>query len=301
MRLVSVVTPTYNRADLLPRAIESVINQTYSNLEHIIVDDGSTDDTKTVVRSYDDPRIQYLKHDVNMGQAASRNTAIDSASGDYIAFLDSDDEWKSTKLEQQTSWFEQRDNNWIGVYCDGEHPRTSRIKDLFTSLFPYKIRKPGSKAIIRDILTMQGSISPGSSLMIRTELARKIGGFDESMSRHEDLDFVIRLLQHGKFGYIDENLYTVYESDDPSHEVMIESKKKLLSKHANKIKKLEQRGYSVRCYHHFHLARSSFSDGCFFQGLNYLKTARASNPRQYISLLTAIAEGLNHITLKKNG
>src|SRR5512138_1185650 len=93
--LVSVVIPTYNRAPLLERAIHSVLSQTYTNLEVIVIDDASTDDTQDRIKNLQlaDIRIQYIRHDRNRGSQAARNTGIHAAKGKYVAFLDSDDEW----------------------------------------------------------------------------------------------------------------------------------------------------------------------------------------------------------------
>ena len=98
--LVSIIVPTYNRAGVLSRAIRSIFSQTYSNIEIIIVDDASCDDTGNVVESFMDDHIHYIRHDKNQGGSASRNTGIRSAKGSFIAFLDDDDEWLPEKLEK---------------------------------------------------------------------------------------------------------------------------------------------------------------------------------------------------------
>jgi glycosyltransferase involved in cell wall biosynthesis len=299
MALVSVITPTYNRADKLPRAIESVLSQTHTGIEHIIVDDASTDNTEEIVKNYDDPRVRYIKHESNERQAAARNTGIEVGNGKYIAFIDSDDEWLPTKLEKQIELIESCNKSFAGVYCDGKTIRNSRIKDFFASVFPYEIRNEGQEELIRDILTMQGNISAGSSLLVRTEVARSIGGFDESLPRHEDLDFTLRILYEGKIGYVDEELFVVYESADPSSEMMAKSKAEYLSKHSKTIERLENQGYPVRRYHNFHLARCFFSDGKIQSGLEHIASASASNPRQYLRLGVAIIEGLK-LTITRN-
>ena len=99
--LVSVVIPTFNRPAMLARAIESVLNQTYSNLEIIVVDDASEGDIEAVVKSFDDERIKLIRHEHNQGGSAARNTGIWHSRGRYIAFLDDDDEWLSQKTERQ--------------------------------------------------------------------------------------------------------------------------------------------------------------------------------------------------------
>ena len=104
---VSVIIPTYNRAHLVDRAIQSVLNQTYKDFELIIVDDGSTDNTEDIIKEFQkkDERIKYIRHEENRGGSAARNTGIKAAKGEYIAFLDSDDEWLPIKLGRQISEF----------------------------------------------------------------------------------------------------------------------------------------------------------------------------------------------------
>lgn len=107
--LVSVVMPTYNRADFLPRSIESILNQTYDNLEFIIVDDGSTDDSAELIRAYqqEDPRIILLKNKENRGISFSRNRGTDAARGKYVAIMDSDDYSEPDRLEKSVAFLEK--------------------------------------------------------------------------------------------------------------------------------------------------------------------------------------------------
>jgi len=291
MPRVSVVTPVYNRAETLPRTIDSVLEQTFEDFKYLIVDDASTDDTPEVVAAYDDPRVEYLRHETNRRQAAARNTAIERAEGEYLAFVDSDDEWHPEKLERQVDCLDGRDEEWLGVYCDSTTLRNSPLKEFVTDLFPYEIRKEGSEELMRDILAMQGNISAGSSLLVRTEAARAIGGFDETMPRHEDIDFVLRLLRRGKLAYGDEELLLIHESPDPSADLVAESKARLFEKFADDIDRIEATGYPVRKYHHFHLARCYFRDGDFRTGWRHLLGSRASNPRQHLRLIVAVLQG----------
>ena len=99
--MVSVIIPTYNRADTIKRSIESVLSQSYQDFEIIIIDDGSTDDTYRVVKEIRDTRICYIKGDKRMGANAARNIGVQRAKGEFIAFQDSDDIWRKDKLENQ--------------------------------------------------------------------------------------------------------------------------------------------------------------------------------------------------------
>lgn len=105
--LVSIIMPSYNTAKFIGETISSVLAQTYTNWELIIVDDCSTDNTDEIVAGYDDPRIKYLKNEKNSGAAISRNYALREATGKWIAFLDSDDLWYPEKLEKQIAFMEE--------------------------------------------------------------------------------------------------------------------------------------------------------------------------------------------------
>ena len=104
--LVSIIMPTYNCGRFIKEAIDSVLSQSYTNWELIIVDDCSTDDTKAFVSTYTDKRIRYMRNEQNMGAALTRNRALKEANGKYIAFLDSDDTWSPEKLEKQIAFME---------------------------------------------------------------------------------------------------------------------------------------------------------------------------------------------------
>lgn len=114
--LVSVIMPSYNTAKYIKASIDSVLNQTYENLELIIVDDCSSDNTEEIIKSYTDKRIKFHKNDKNSGAAVSRNKALAMANGRWIAFLDSDDIWVKDKLEKQINFI--KENNYAFVYSD---------------------------------------------------------------------------------------------------------------------------------------------------------------------------------------
>ena len=106
MDLVSIIMPAYNCGRFIRESIGSVLAQTYTNWELLIVDDCSTDDTETIVRAFKDPRMHYMRNEQNMGAALTRNRALREAKGRYIAFLDADDLWLPEKLEKQTAFME---------------------------------------------------------------------------------------------------------------------------------------------------------------------------------------------------
>jgi glycosyltransferase involved in cell wall biosynthesis len=199
--LVSVIVPTYNRADLVSRAIESVLDQTYDNFELLVVDDASTDDTETIVRSYDDERVTYFCHQKNRRVSAARNTGIEQASGQYLAFLDDDDEWFPTKVEQQVDHLEAADAAVGMVYCwmeyhDGEKP----IRD-------YRPQVEGE--IFEETIGGQ-PIGACSTLVVQDEVVDEVGGFDEALPRGNDGDFIRRVARKYEVEYVPEVLVRHY-------------------------------------------------------------------------------------------
>ena len=120
--IVSVVIPTFNRAHLIMRALQSVLTQTFTAWETIVVDDGSTDDTETVVLSLGDSRIRYCRQPENRGPAAARNRGMREAKGEFIAFLDSDDEWFPDKLELQVARFRELPETVGLIYTGAQTP-----------------------------------------------------------------------------------------------------------------------------------------------------------------------------------
>lgn len=138
--LVSIITPSYNTSKYITKTIESVLSQTYTNWEMIIVDDCSTDDTDEIVKPYlKDRRIKYIKNKKNSGAAISRNIALKEANGEWIAFLDSDDLWSNDKLEKQIKFMKK--NNYYFSYTNYEEIDESgnRLNKLITG--PKKINK----------------------------------------------------------------------------------------------------------------------------------------------------------------
>jgi len=185
--LVTVIIPTYKRAALVPRAIESVRRQTYGNLEILVVDDGSPDNTAEVVQAIPDSRIRYVRHERNKGLPAARNTGIRAAKGELIAFLDDDDEWFEDKLEKQVRKIEECD----AVLCMG-------IADGF----PTRIHT--GPTVTLDDLKRRGCFNPSGLLSKASVLSDVM--FDENLRYGEDWDAFIRIGQRYRIGWIAEPL-----------------------------------------------------------------------------------------------
>ncbi len=199
---VSVIIPTFNRAKLLIEAIESVLAQKYRNYEIIVVDDGSTDETREVLIPYlAEQRIRYI-FQKNKKQASARNTGIRNSKGEYIAFLDSDDLWLSDKLELQVHALEENPEAGM-VYCNQylielEADKEERIK--------YQKGMLKSGWIFKDLLLRKFYCST-PTLLIRRAVLDKVGLFDESLEDAlEDWEFTLRISRDYQVIAIDEPL-----------------------------------------------------------------------------------------------
>lgn len=196
--LISVIIPTYNRADLIPRAIASATEQTYQNLEIIVVDDASGDSTTEVVKNIADSRLRYIRHEANLGGSTARNTGIDLAQGEYIAFLDSDDLWLNNKIEQQlAAILNSAESENIVSYTQFQLSNRSLYRP---SIFPSRGIK-ASEAVAEYLWLAQGEMLT-STLMLSRQLAVKVR-FNAELNKHQDLDFVLRLAELGaKFIFV---------------------------------------------------------------------------------------------------
>jgi len=201
--LVSVIIPTHNCAERLPQAIESVLSQTYQQIETIIVDDCSTDDTQTILRKYCNQHIRCLKHEYRRGAAAARNSGIRAAKGEMIAFLDADDEWFPGKLERQVDCFRQLPDTVRVVYCDAVQYDASGA--LIAHRSPHI--DPQEGPICRDVIDLRVKGVFLQSVLVCRSCLDKIS-FDERLARYHDLDFFIQLARKHAFYHMDEALFT---------------------------------------------------------------------------------------------
>ena len=196
---VSVIVPTYNRADRLERALNSIVNQTYQDFELIVVDDGSTDKTYQLMKSF--PKAQYFYIKKNSGVSKARNVGLAFAKGELICFLDSDDLWKEKKIQIQSLWLENNKDSQI-CYTDEIWVRNG------VRVNPMNRHRKYSGDIFRHCLGLC-IVSP-SSVMIRAKLFDEIGNFDESLPACEDYDLWLRIASKYAFHFIEEPLIIKY-------------------------------------------------------------------------------------------
>lgn len=192
VKRVSIILPAYNRGHVIATAIQSVLDQTFSHFELLVVDDGSTDDTAAVVNNFSDDRIKYIpvKHG---GVSRARNHALKIMGGDYVAFIDSDDVYLPKKLEAQVSFLEAHPkfhvaySPYIEKFKGNEklHKCDNGNGNVFCKLF-------------------KNSFVNVNSILIRKDAAEAVGGFPENFTTLEDFDFFLRLADRFLWGFVDE-------------------------------------------------------------------------------------------------
>lgn len=195
MVLVSVIIPLFNRKELLPRALNSVLKQSYRNLEILVIDDGSTDGVGELPVLHLDQRIRYIRLDVNSGVSKARNVGIANAQGSWIALLDSDDEWGPKKIEQQLRWLKSNPSFHITQSRELWIRNGKRVNP------PATHEKIGGDLFKESLIRCM--VTP-SSVIFNKCLIDEIGGFNESLPACEDYDLWLRIASRYPVGLVPE-------------------------------------------------------------------------------------------------
>ncbi len=214
MPLFSVVIPTYNRAKLVRRAIDSVLAQTFHDFELLVVDDGSTDDTGTVVSAIGDPRIRLVSLARNRGPAAARNAGIAAARGELVALLDSDDEYLPAFLERTRATLAGADPGVGFCWSGTRKTSTSDVDGLHLEIARRRIwspRFPSRHAAWRHCLSHDAPWGTNNGVTLKAFVFAKSGLFDEALLACEDVDLLIRLVRNFDYAVIPECLVVVHE------------------------------------------------------------------------------------------
>jgi glycosyltransferase involved in cell wall biosynthesis len=230
--LVSVILPTYNRADFLGRSIGSVLGQTFSDFELIVVDDASTDHSREVIDAIDDQRLIYLKHERNRGGSAARNTGIKAARGKFIAFQDSDDEWLPEKLEKQITILTDTPYH-VGVAYTGFWRFHEKDREYIPG--PFHQVKEGQ--IHRELL--KASFITTQAAVVKKECFQKAGMFDETLPRLQDWELFLRISKYYEFRYIPEPLVHSFFTEgciSSKPKALVEAIEIILKKHLEDYK-----------------------------------------------------------------
>jgi glycosyltransferase involved in cell wall biosynthesis len=227
---VSIILPTYNRAALLPRSIQSVLGQTYGDFELIVVDDGSQDDSAAVVARFADERIHYIRLPRNRGLPIARNAGLAQARGAYIAFQDSDDAWLAEKLERQKRELEK-------------HPEATVVySDMYRMCADGRTLYFRSPTIVRGrLINPQTRYWQTYMLALQPALIRRACfdelRFDERLVMFEDLDFYLRVAQRHQFLHMPEPLVEYYETHGMTSDRQVElrARRQMVRKYAGAL------------------------------------------------------------------
>ncbi|MFT4283121.1 MAG: glycosyltransferase family 2 protein [Candidatus Woesearchaeota archaeon] len=229
--LVSIIIPTFNRSEFVLSAVKSALNQTYKNIEVIVVDDFSTDDTFKVISKLRSKKLKVFRNAKNSGGPFSRNKGLSLAKGEFINFLDDDDYLYPKKIELQVKKFLSSSKKDLGVVtCDVKYERLdlSEVK---------KNRKKGR--IYKDLLKSY-CVFATHSMLIKKVFLDDIGGFDLKLASNQEYDLAIKLSKYSDFDYVPKVLCEVKESKDQisfNFNKKIKGTKYLYEKYKNEYKK----------------------------------------------------------------
>lgn len=188
---ISIIMPTYNRAYVIARAIDSVLKQTYSSFEFIIVDDGSDDETQEIVESYRDSRIQYVRLEENRGANYARNIGLNHCSGEWIAFIDSDNVWEPDKLAIQVEKIQELSDE-AGIIFGKAY--IHHIDSRYSYIMPQK------EDVANYTKTMlEKNLIDTNTVLIKKQCFDKVGCFDEAFPRLQDWEMFYRIITFGHY------------------------------------------------------------------------------------------------------
>jgi len=296
--LVSVIIPTYKRSDSLVRAIESVLNQTYTDVEVIVVDDNNDDEFRKITAARMEQfsnrmNVYYVQHECNKNGSAARNTGISYANGDFIAFLDDDDVFLPQKIEKQYNRLLDLPVEWGGCYCG----YSVILDDTIIYNGPHNDIREGS--MIYELMSMSFSFGTTSTLFFRKEALINIAGFDESFTRHQDWELMLRFFEKYKLAYVDEILLWKYDDsriNRPKSDEIISLKEKYLNNFKYLIDRMTAKEQSeVLKRHHMELVKACLLDRNFSVAYQYILKLTTLTYRDYILIFLALIEGFIQI------
>jgi len=276
MPTVSVIIATHNYGSFLPEALQSVLSQTYSDWECIIVDDASTDNTEVIAREWmeKDSRFQYIKNNRNLGASGTRNAGISSAQGEYIAVLDADDWWEPDKLELQMKAFAENPDALIcyaGMIVHvNDNTKISMPTEYTPSEFSYALRL--------------GDQCPHGSVIIKKAALTRVNGYDITLRSAEDWDLLLRILyQFGPeaFIFVKKPLlhYRVHGNNKSGNPYKICKAERIIVKRS-----IMQKGYSIK-----HPQKAwLIIDEQFSREINHYKSAGKNNEALRSAIYSAL-------------
>ena len=290
MPVVSIIIPTYGEPVFLEQSINSVISQTFSDWELIVVDDNPPESvhrtqTESLMAKYKNKdNIFYLKHPKNLNGAAARNTGLAKACGEYVAFLDSDDEYFPDRLERCLNAMQGTDSTVAGVFTGCEFRRGGKV---------YHIEKNiNTQNCLRETLACKFVFCTGSNIFVRKSVLDELSGFDESFIRHQDYEFLVRLFEHYSLLALQEVL--VIKNNEnvnlPNVERMIKVKELFLSKYERIIKTFSSKEQQyIYQSHYLQIAEAAIKSKDHLIAKEYYQKAKATGSVQLKSRARIIA------------
>lgn len=266
--MVSVVIPTYKRSDTLDRAIHSVLAQTYKDMEILVVDDnevGSSESkrVKVIVDSIKDSRVRLVTQDKHINGAVARNVGIKESQGVYVAFLDDDDEWLPTKIEQQVEYLNTH-KEVDGVTC--------LYKLYMNGEVIHTCRKYTGEDLQFKVLSRQVAILT-STFLCRKETLLKSGAFNPSLRRHQDLQLFTDFLNYGTIEPIPKYLVKLYAESDinrPNIERFIQIKKEFFDSVCKTLSLYDKKSRKrIMNAHYFEIVHDAIQQGHYGTALKY--------------------------------
>ena len=294
MPRVSVIVPTHNRALSLCRAVDSVLNQSFRDLEVLIIDDASTDHTADFVADCGDDRVRYYRHDENRGESASSNTGLLLARGEYIAFLHDDDVWLREKLAKQVSLLDASGPQVGAVYTGYIRSDLNSGRQIATVL-------PKERGDVLRALCAGNCIGGPSVVLVRRDCFERVGRFDEQLVAWPDYDMWIRLARQYHFDFVREPLVLYSDHNDSlsaNNATVLKGKEAQLVRYGDYFAN-DRRAFSrfwvslgvLRCYNR----RLAQGRAAFWRAIR----AYPLEPRAYFNALLSLLGTNNFIRIKE--
>lgn len=283
-KLVSIIIPTYKRADMLPRAISSALGQTYRNIEVLVVSDNEPDDEFTTkarqtVESFKDNRVHLITQERHVNGAVARNVGIRSSKGEYISFLDDDDYIDPIKTERQVEVLSKLDSSWGGVCCRFKAYRNGQLIEVappFNSGYVYK------KVLMRQIKTQT------NSLLLRRDALFDAGLFDENLLRNQDVQLLVDFTYKYKLYFMDELLNNLDYDDNmnrPDPQKVMAVKKAFFKSVQDVIESLNPfEKYRLKVLTHFDIGALYIMNKQYSKGLLYCLSVFTSPVALWLSI-----------------
>jgi len=285
MPAVTAIITTFNRSSFVKEAIGSVLSQSFRDFELLVLDNSSTDDTRSVVESFKDKRLNYIRHEpLNISQA--RNLGVRQAKGKYIAFLDDDDLWLPDKLEKQLEVFEEGDDALALVY--------GGLLWVDSNGIEVGVHKPVLRGRVLTELLLQKDAFTGSAsnAMLRKSAVESLGGYDEDVPTGEDLDLYLRLAEKYLTDFTDESVVKVRTHSGPRLGDKLRDAAELELKMMNRYGYVFEQDRKLRSFYLQKIGGKLVRVGDACGGRKYIINAIKTDPLNFIAYFQLLLSAL---------